>query len=138
MTFKTTLSVCFLLIAIACSSPDKKENQVSNDESIKSLTPQEFKENLADSNAILIDVRTPEEVAQGVIPGAINIDIKDSTFTSKINALEKDKTYFVYCKAGVRSENAAKQMEQLGFKNIGVLDGGIVGWEKKGFETVKP
>src|SRR5688500_7607118 len=131
MTFKTTLSVCFLLIAIACSSPEKNENQVSNDESIKSLTPQEFKENLADSNAILIDVRTPEEVAQGVIPGAINIDIKDSTFTSKINALEKDKSYFVYCKAGVRSENAATQMEQLGFKNISVLDGGIVGWEKK-------
>jgi rhodanese-related sulfurtransferase len=138
MNLKTTLSVCFLLIAIACSSPDKKESQVSTDENIRSLTPEEFKENLAAADAILIDVRTPEEVAQGVIPGAVNIDIKDSTFTSKINALEKDKSYFVYCKAGTRSENAAKQMEQLGLKNISVLDGGIVDWEKKGFETVKP
>src|SRR5687768_1542982 len=105
-------SICFVLIAFACSSPDKKENDTSSGDAIKSLPPQEFKEDLSKTtNAILIDVRTPGEVAQGIIPGAIIMNIKDSTFTEKINALEKEKSYFVYCKSGVRSTEAAKQME---------------------------
>ena len=81
-----------VLIAFSCSSPGKKENELSSGQGIKSLPPQEFKENLSnEANAILIDVRTPEEIAQGIIPGAVNLDIKDSAFTEKINALEKEK-----------------------------------------------
>jgi rhodanese-related sulfurtransferase len=128
-----------VLIAFACSSPDKKENDASSGDAIKSLPAQEFKEDLSEAtNAVLIDVRTPVEVAEGIIPGAVIMDIKDSTFAEKITTLEKEKSYFVYCKSGVRSTEAAKQMEQAGLKNISVLDGGIVGWEEEGFETVKP
>lgn len=139
MKFIKCFSICFVLIAFACSSPDKKENDASSGDAIKSLPAQEFKEDLSEAtNAVLIDVRTPVEVAEGIIPGAVIMDIKDSTFAEKITTLEKEKSYFVYCKSGVRSTEAAKQMEQAGLKNISVLDGGILSWEEQGFETVKP
>jgi rhodanese-related sulfurtransferase len=95
------------------------------------LTQQEWRSKLeADNNAIVLDVRTPEEVAQGVIPKAIHIDIfKGQGFIDEVQQLDKTKTYFVYCKAGARSGQACAVMNQLGFNETYNLLGGFSEWQ---------
>ncbi|WP_274476047.1 rhodanese-like domain-containing protein [Mangrovimonas aestuarii] len=83
----------------------------------------------ADSNAVILDVRTDEEVAEGVIPNAIHIDIyKGQGFIYQVEELDKSKNYYVYCKAGGRSAQACAIMNQLGFKNTFNLIGGFSEW----------
>ena len=61
----------------------------------------------ADDNAVILDVRTEEECNDGIIPGAINIDIyKGQGFIYQVDELDKSKNYYVYCKAGGRSAQA--------------------------------
>ncbi len=76
--------------------------------------------------ATLIDVRTPEEYAEGHIPGARNIDIEGDAFVSSIEALDHSAPYFVYCRSGNRSGQAVAFMKQQGFTNITELSGGIL------------
>ncbi|WP_298902539.1 rhodanese-like domain-containing protein [uncultured Psychroserpens sp.] len=94
------------------------------------LTQQEWTSKLhADDNAVVLDVRTPEEVAQGIIPNAIAIDIyKGQGFIYEVEELDKSKNYYVYCKAGGRSAQACSVMNQLGFKNTYNLIGGFSEW----------
>ena len=82
-----------------------------------------------DGNAVLLDVRTPEEWDQGIIPGAIHIDYyKGQGFIDEVSQLDKSKTYFVYCRSGVRSANACSIMNELGFDKANNLLGGISQW----------
>lgn len=79
--------------------------------------------------AILIDVRTAGEVAQGFIKGTNTfIDVYSSNFTQQIEKLDKNKTYIVYCRSGARSTTASNIMLKQGFKNIYNLNGGILNW----------
>jgi rhodanese-related sulfurtransferase len=95
------------------------------------LTQQEWISKLeADTNAVVLDVRTPNEVAEGIIPNAIHIDIfKGQGFIDEIKQLDKTKTYFVYCKSGGRSGQACAVMNQLGFENAYNLLGGFSQWK---------
>lgn len=95
------------------------------------LTQHEWTSKLnADKNAVILDVRTPEEVAQGSIPNAIAIDIyKGQGFIYEIEKLDASKTYYVYCKSGGRSAQACSVMNQLGFKNTYNLIGGFTDWQ---------
>lgn len=84
----------------------------------------------ADDNAVILDVRTDEECMDGIIPGAINIDIyKGQGFIYKLEELDKSKNYYVYCKAGGRSAQACHIMNELGFENTYNLLGGFMNWE---------
>lgn len=76
--------------------------------------------------SILIDVRTPEEYADGHIENAVNINLQDSNFRTELQSLDPNGTYFVYCRSGNRSAQAVLIMKRLGFKNIIELDGGIL------------
>lgn len=77
--------------------------------------------------AVLLDVRTPSEYAGGYISGAINIDIMSADFQHRIAELDKDKTYFVYCRSGNRSGQACQYMKAQGFKAFNLV-GGIGAW----------
>ena len=103
------------------------------------LNAQEFKTKLTSTpDAVLLDVRTPEEFSEGVIKGAVNMDYRDPSFAKKIGGLDKEKPYFLYCLSGKRSGAAAEQMKEAGFKNIYTLTDGYQGWTDKGLESVKP
>tara|TARA_R110002051_G_scaffold241712_1_gene302036 strand:- start:8913 stop:9224 length:312 start_codon:yes stop_codon:yes gene_type:complete len=83
-----------------------------------------------ETNAFLLDVRTAEEVAEGYIPNATNIDIHlGQGFINEIEKLDKSKTYFVYCRSGARSGQACAIMNSLGFENAYNLVGGFMNWE---------
>ncbi|MGA0431449.1 MAG: rhodanese-like domain-containing protein [Flavobacteriaceae bacterium] len=78
----------------------------------------------------ILDVRTLEEFEAGHIPNATLLDINDPpNFMSGLNARNKDKTYFVYCRSGARSARACQVMEQFGFKTTFNLLGGIMEWQ---------
>ena len=82
-----------------------------------------------DENAIVLDVRTEDECNEGMIPGAINIDIyKGQGFIYLIEELDKSKNYYVYCRSGGRSGQACSIMNQLGFERTYNLLGGMMEW----------
>ncbi|WP_026898067.1 rhodanese-like domain-containing protein [Daejeonella oryzae] len=80
-------------------------------------------------NAVLLDVRTPEEFSSGTIDGAQNIDYYLSDFESKVLTLDKDKEYFIFCRSGNRSGKTCSILESNGFKAYN-LQGGIDEWPK--------
>jgi len=95
------------------------------------LAQQEWVDQLnADPNAVILDVRTAEECNEGIIPNAVTIDIyKGQGFIYEVDALDKSKNYYVYCKAGGRSAQACAVMNQLGFENTFNLEGGFMQWQ---------
>lgn len=131
MKVNQTIPVLLMLI-ITMASCERKGSQANGERletAVIKLSPDEFRSKLSSTNdAVLIDVRKPEEVAEGKIEGAVNIDYTDSSFAQKIGELDKSKPYFVYCKSGKRSSDAAQEMQKLGFENIIVLEGGYVQW----------
>lgn len=98
---------------------------------MEELTQEEWVSQLKnDDNAIILDVRTDNEVEDGIIPNAIHIDIyKGQEFIDEIEALDKSKNYYIYCRSGNRSGKACQIMEQLGFENTYNLLGGMLEWE---------
>ncbi|MEH6704271.1 MAG: rhodanese-like domain-containing protein [Galbibacter orientalis] len=98
---------------------------------VKNKSIIEFKE-VASEGFVLIDVRTPEEYAQGFIDGAINMDMKNESFVSNIQQIDKNKKVYLYCKAGGRSAKASKVLDSLGYKNIINLEGGFDAWKEAG------
>jgi len=84
----------------------------------------------ADENAVILDVRTEAEYNEGSIPNAINIDIYEGqAFMEHLEALDKSKNYYVYCRSGARSAKACEVMNNLGFDNAYNLLGGFLEWD---------
>lgn len=79
-------------------------------------------------NFDLIDVRTEGEHASGHIPNSENINLMGPGFVSKLEFLDKDKTYYIYCASGNRSRTACSQMVSMGFKNVNNVQMGMMGW----------
>ena len=115
------------------SSPSQQEQAT-----LKTIPTQEFKNKISQTqDAIIIDVRTPEEYAQVHIKSAINIDFYEKDFPNKLEKLDKEKTYLIYCRSGNRSGQTLNLMRQMGFKKVYDLQGGIKAWMASGFELVK-
>ena len=124
---------------MACSSPNQSsesssvEVKVTQEPAVKVIDVIEFEAKLNSGNVQVIDVRTDGEVAEGVIPGAIQIDISDrENFEAEIAKLDKDRDVLVYCKVGGRSAQAASYMESQGFSKVYDLKGGILAWNGAG------
>lgn len=90
-----------------------------------------------DSLAYVIDVRTPEEFNNEHLANALNYNINDNSFESRIGKLDTNLPVYVYCLAGSRSARAAETMLALGFKNIYNLSGGIGAWHAAGLPLEK-
>lgn len=95
------------------------------------LSQQEWEDQLEkDDNAFILDVRTPEEVEEGYIPNATNIDFYlGQDFLNEVEKLDKSKNYYVYCRSGNRSGQACAIMNGVGFENAYNLEGGFMNWE---------
>ncbi|MDE5550218.1 MAG: rhodanese-like domain-containing protein, partial [Bacteroidaceae bacterium] len=76
-----------------------------------------FAELIADTSAVVLDVRTADEFNDGHIAGAVNVDVKQGDFLQKAKAvLPTDKTIAVYCRSGKRSANACGQLSAANYK----------------------
>jgi rhodanese-related sulfurtransferase len=130
------------LTVFSCVNKEKQtDGATTAQEAIVSevVSAEVFQRKLSETdNAVILDVRTPEEVADGYIEGAINIDFRSPDFQTKINELDKNATYMVYCASGGRSGNTATLMKELKFKEVYDLEGGFKGWRAKGLPSVLP
>ena len=90
-----------------------------------------------DDNFVIMDVRTPEEYADGHIEKAINLDYYSETFEDELNQLDKDNIYLIYCRTGGRSGLALDIMAELSFREVYNMLGGIEEWEAAKLPTVK-
>jgi len=102
------------------------------------LSPKEFRKKLAATpDALLLDIRTPQEINKGYLKGAVFMDFYDSTFRQQVQNLDREKPVFIYCAIGGRSWDAAKLMSEMGFTNVYDLKGGIIVWKIKNYDYVK-
>lgn len=131
------LPYLFLIVAVQCTSeekalqtPDLNQNtQVENEvnQIYNDMDLMAFKEmqTALPEDVVILDVRTDAEVAEGMIPGARQIDFRSDSFKEEVAKLDTTKTYVVYCRTGGRSAAASKIMtEELGFDRVNNLLGG--------------
>lgn len=119
------LPFCFLLFQ-NCDTPA----QTASSAKMVDVSVEEFKQKMGEPDVVILDVRTPGETAAGMIEGAKEINVNDADFAQQIEALDKDKTYLVYCKMGGRSAKACGIMEEKGFEKLYNLKGGYTAWSK--------
>ncbi|MEB3300233.1 MAG: rhodanese-like domain-containing protein [Candidatus Sericytochromatia bacterium] len=86
--------------------------------------------------AMLVDVREPDEFEGGHITGAVLVPV--GTIGSWAAKQPKDRPMVLVCRSGGRSTKAAKQLEQAGFKALVNLEGGMMAWEAAGLPVAKP
>jgi len=98
------------------------------------LSPAQFKERLAGQKIDIIDVRNPEEWKLGVVKGAKLIPL--SKLEENFGGLQKDKSYYIYCKVGARSQIAYTLMEKEGFQSLFTVRGGLDRITAEGVELV--
>ena len=112
-----------LMLLSSCGTHVGSENsyrRISMDEAVKMMKNEK--------NYIILDVRRPDEYAEGHIPGAINVP-NEEIGTAEISELpDKSQLILVYCRSGRRSKEAAEKLEKLGYTNI-VEFGGIQDYE---------
>ncbi len=91
------------------------------------IDPRVFKD-LQNKGGVVLDVRAPQELSEGSIPGYELIDFFDPGFRDKLEQLDPEKTYLLYCRSGNRSGKACTMMKEMGFKRVYNLEGGIKAW----------
>lgn len=119
---KTRVSFLLFVIALTAGCSQGQNKSV--------LAPQAFADKLKATNgSTLIDVRTPEEFAEGHLAGARNYDWNGGHFEHQVMNLDKSKPVFVYCLKGGRSASAASRLRNMGFKEVYELEGGTSNWQ---------
>lgn len=129
------------LILIASSLYGCTNQTESPDQNLRDIGAQEsfelIQRNQGNTDFIIIDLRTPQELSEGHIENAVNIDFYSETFKEDLDKLDKNRAYFIYCRSGNRSGRAMPIMKELGFKEVYNLSVGIKGWVAEGLPVVK-
>ena len=125
MKFQSLSILLIAFLMLSCNGQTTKN--------IENVEATVFAEKIkASPDAQILDVRTPEEFASEHIDKAVNINWLANDFVANTQKLDKSKPVFVYCKSGARSAKAAVKLEELGFKKIYQLEGGILKWNAAG------
>lgn len=109
----------------------------SSDQPFESVSVTAFEQLIQDSAVVRLDVRTPEEYAEGHIARAINIDVNNAGFEKNcLSRITEGQTIALYCRSGKRSKRAAKILSKHKYRII-ELKHGYMGWCNAGKEVVK-
>lgn len=146
---KILIAVLMFQAFVSCAQNNNDTSQKSNtsEETTKKesseaiaqkLDTKKFKEKLENTDGVLIDVRTTDEVKKGIIPGAKIIDYFSDQFEEKLLSFDKDKPVFVYCQSGGRSATAFDLLVSNGFQEVYELEGGMDYWTEDNLPTEKP
>lgn len=91
---------------------------------------------LQSSGALLLDVREPDEYAQGHAPGSVPIPLGQLQQRLSEIARYKNQPVALICRSGRRSEQAQKILEAAGFSATVNIEGGMISWQKSGFPVI--
>ncbi|MEK6797091.1 MAG: rhodanese-like domain-containing protein [Spirochaetota bacterium] len=116
--------VLFVLIGKRTQAADANISHITAKEAMALITT-----NKGAKNFVILDVRTPNEFAEGHIAGATNIDYYAPDFKERIAKLDKKKTYLILCRSGNRSGKSAAFMSESGYTGLFNMKGGMMGWE---------
>jgi len=102
------------------------------------LNVAEFKAKITTAEPFqLLDVRTPEECAEGMLDNALAMDFYEDSFEAELNTLDPNVPVLVYCRSGGRSGKTMDILQSKGFVEVYNLDGGITAWGEAGEDIVK-
>ncbi|MFM7627957.1 MAG: rhodanese-like domain-containing protein [Algoriphagus sp.] len=106
--------------------------QTATKDSIQVLSITQFEKLATKKKSKIIDVRTPEEVAEGHLADATTVNFLSPDFATQVASLNKKGTYLLYCRSGSRTRKAADALQKMGFKHVYMLEGGINAWKEAG------
>lgn len=140
MKIKTVLSIVLFSILVPASpafsdevkTAEKGKTTVVNVEASKVQAMLK-----ADPKIVIVDIRTPEEFAEGHLANARNINFSAPDFKEELGKLDRDKTYLMHCRSGGRSTQSLKVWKELGFKRVVHLNKGVMDAEEAGIPLVK-
>lgn len=124
MIRRVIFSIMFSVILVSCATDTSS--------SLNSVSAEEFSRIMEEENEVqVLDVRTESEYLKGHLPNALNINIRDTAFHSRVlELLEKDRPVAVYCRSGNRSKVAGAILVDMGYE-VYELNSGVVGWTGK-------
>ena len=130
------LLVLTALLAVACGDSSDDASLPG----IRVVDPDTGAATIADppDDLVILDVRTPEEFAEGHIDGAIMIDFHEADFSARLAELDPDVPYLIYCRSGNRSGQTRAILDDLGFRDVADVDGGVLAWTAAGLPLVTP
>lgn len=133
------ISFCAMLLATACESSEEQKAQVAVkkveavqpaavvEQKVATITTIDWQKalDMHKAGAVLIDVRTPAEVAKGMAAAtAINIPLQE--MPQRLSEFPKDKDLLIYCRSGKRSMAASKFLVENGYTRVFNVEGGIL------------
>ncbi|MEO1576767.1 MAG: rhodanese-like domain-containing protein [Pseudomonadota bacterium] len=122
---------------VMADGPDIEATGTLKDTGVRHVTVDEAKSLVdAHSDIVILDVRTGREFKGGHVEGAVNMNYFSLGFGERVDALDKDKTYLLYCRSGNRSGKAARALRKAGIDSIVHMDGGTNAWSQAGLPLV--
>lgn len=124
----------FALLLASCNEGDQSSESADagasgSATSVESITPEAAAQLIKESSdVVVLDIRTPEEFAEGHVAGAVNVDFRADSFEEKIGELDPGTPYVVHCRSGGRSAQSLPILEKAGFEKIYHLEAGFNGW----------
>jgi len=129
MRYRITLLFLIFFVALSCKSDLKTFTDSTHGINYGRISQEQAKELLeSDKDIVLLDVRTPDECAEGIIPGAVQMDFLSDDFEIDALSLSEDDTYLIYCRSGNRSTKAMNHLRTLNIYKIYELEGGYKKW----------
>lgn len=87
------------------------------------------------AEALIVDVRTPQEFFAGHVPGAVNYPLEGIDLWA--DRLPKDRPIYVYCRSGNRSRQAVEYLARRGYTQLYHVQGGVLAIEAAGYPLVR-
>ena len=122
------LTVALGVAFSGCAAAMNKEEEKTEISGYHRISPEEAKQQIdTEPDLVLLDVRTPAEYQERHIPGARLVP--NETITDQLIAgVPVEAKILVYCRTGRRSEDAAKKLLAMGYRQVYDMAGGIVKW----------
>lgn len=133
----SVLALALFIASAGCGCAQDAGTAGKSPAPFKTVEVAEFARLAADTNNLVLDVRTPREYAAGHLRGAMNLNLRASDFADRAARLDKGRTYLVHCAVGARSLSACQKLSEMSFTNLVNLRSGLKGWEAAGQPVVR-
>ncbi len=103
---------------------------------VNEIDSESLRQRLQHGEVLLLDIRTPGEIAEAAIPNALSMPMHLIPLRS--GEIPKDRDVVLYCRSGARSYQACAYLVQQGYDRVLNLRGGIIAWARHGFPIERP